>query len=458
MSVLRPLGGALLVATALGAAWPASINPTPEWRAREELRIGGGPGIGKLPRVSRVAVGRDGAVHVLTRTDELMAFDPRGGQFARQHVISGDRRNAITKDEVLAGMRRTREESEHLPRGAGRYESGSGPGFTAVTSDSSRGLGWIGDSLWAAVRGTDTIALFRPDGRRVGEIAYSPSLDGSPASFPLGMLADGSLLRTISSRDPGTRAPERSMPPPPEAFRMPVIPGPPSREDDEADHGFLVRASTDGRVLQGLEIFAERRLPVVLRNPYGSAVKLGIPFQDHPLIAVTPDGAEVIFVERYRPSRQGSASYSVARYDVLTRRRTAHHYPYTPRPVSRTSIDSLLALIVDSPGAPVSDHFVHGFPSVRAAKAVVEAALEIPPYHPPVIDLVAGADRTVWLREHATAPWRVIGRDGALLGTVALPPGVRLVHADAEVAWGVVDPPRGSDASAVLIRYRLLKP
>ena len=420
------------------------------------MRIGAGAGIDRLPRVSRVVAAPDRSVHVLTVTDELIAFDRSGRLVGRHRVITEERRRAISSAEEMAVIERMREDRLRAPRGPGRYEMRGGP-YGAMAPDKSRTLGWIGDSLWVATRGTGTVALFRPDGRAIREIPYTPSLEGSPASVPLGLLADGSLLRTISWRDASPRARERSMPPPPETFRMPVIPVPPHGDEDDAGRGFLLRASADGEVLQGLEIFAEPRLPVLIRNPYGSAVQLDVPFRDHPLIAVTPDGAEVIFLERYRATRPGSASYSIARFDVTARRRSARHYPYVPRPVSRATIDSVLTLIMDGPGSPVTDRFVYGFPSVAAATAVIEAALEIPAYHPPVTDLVAGADHTVWLREHASSPWTVLDRAGAVIGTVALPSGVRLVHADAESAWGVIDPPLVSDSSAVLVRYRLVK-
>ena len=420
------------------------------------MRIGAGAGIDRLPRVSRVVAGPDGSVHVLTVTDELIAFDRTGRLMGRHRVITEERRRAISSAEAMAAIERMRNDRIRAPGVPDRYQVSGGP-YGATAPDSSRSLGWIGDSLWVATRGTETVALFRPDGRAVREIPYAPSLEGSPASVPLGLLADGSLLRTISWRDASPRARQRSMPPPPETFRMPVIPVPPHGDEDDAGRGFLLRASGDGTVLQGLEIFAEPRLPVLIRNPYGSTVQLDVPFQDHPLIAVTPDGAEVIFLERYRATRPGSASYSIARFDVTTRRRSARHHPYVPRPVTRATIDSLLSVIMDSRGSPVTDHFVYGFPSVTAARTVVEAALEIPAYHPPVAALVAGADHTLWLREHASSAWTVLGRDGAVVGTVALPSGVRLVHADAESAWGVIDPARGSDRSAVLVRYRIVK-
>ena len=457
MSVLKLLAGAWLGATMVAAAWPGTGSEAPEWRVREEIRIGAGAGIERLAQVSKLVAGRDGRIHVLTATDELIAFDRSGRLVHRRSVLSEERRDSILRATALASARRMLDERARGPIGPGGYDVRSGPGYDDVRSDSSRALGWVGDSLWVALRGTGTIALIGQDGRVARESAYSPAVDGNPANFPVSVLVDRSLLRTISWRASTPRAREHSVPPPPESFRMPVVPGPPNRQEDDADRGFLVRASADGKVIQALEIFTEPQLPVVVRNPYGSGVQLEVPFQDHPLIAVTPDGAQVIFVERYRPPRVGPTHYSVVRYNVATGERSVRRHSYVPRSITRATVDSLLTLILDAPGAWVTDRFRYGFPSLPAAKAAIEAALEIPAHHPPVIDLVAGADHGVWIREHGASPWTVLDRDGAVAGTVTLPPGVRLLYADAETAWGVMNP-RGPDRSAVLVRYRLLKP
>jgi hypothetical protein len=114
--------------------------------------------------------------------------------------------------------------------------------------------------------------------------------------------------------------------------------------------------------------------------------------------------------------------------------------------------------MVDSADSPLQRSFLNGFPSTTTARHTIRAALDVPAFHAPVTEVLAGADRTVWLREHGTGKWIVLARDGNVLGRIALPSGARLLHGDRETAWAVLEPTRGRAGSRALVRYRLEAP
>jgi hypothetical protein len=238
---------------------------------------------------------------------------------------------------------------------------------------------------------------------------------------------------------------------------MPIIPGPSTPDNGLPSQGFLVRTAPDGRILQGLEVFVEPRPPIVVRGPYGSA-RIPYPFQDRPFIGVTADGREVVFVERYAATRSGPARYSIARFDVETRKRSAHFHEYTPAPVTERTIDSLLTRLLDSAGSAEPRRFAQVLPSAEEAKASLRAALDLPAFHAPVTGMVVGADRTVWLKDRATGRWVAHTPDGRTPGRVALPADTGLVHADRDVIWAVRNIPGPGPGAQVLVRYRIVRP
>jgi hypothetical protein len=238
---------------------------------------------------------------------------------------------------------------------------------------------------------------------------------------------------------------------------MPIVPGPALPGANMPAQELLVRTRPDGTVLQGLEIYVAARPPIVIQGPYGSA-RFPYPFQDNPLIGVSPDGREVVFVERYGATRPGPARYSIARFDVVTGKRSARFHEYTPFPITPRAIDSLLTRLVDSATTAARGAFSYAFPSPGEAKAALRAALDPPAFHIPVTDMLVGADRTVWLAERLTGRWLAHTPDGGIAGRVALPPGARLVYADRDTIWVANVAPGGRTGARVLVRYRIVKP
>jgi hypothetical protein len=405
--IIAALGVA--TAVAVGARMPPA-RETQEWTLREELRVGDAAGpADDLSGVSAAVAGRDGMLYVAAGSGEIVIFDRRGSAVRR------------------------------LPIGAAS-------------------LGWIGDTLWTIRPTAQHVTLLGARGAPIGRISFALDVEGSLADLPIALLADRSLLRTITPRS-RLEMPTLPPPKPPAQYRMPVIPpGPAMPDADPPGRGFLVRTSSEGKVLQGLEIFTADRTEVTVRDQYGDIIRAPYPFHEQPLIAVTPDGAEIVFVERYQATRPDRATYTIARFDIATRKRTVSRHEYVPTPMSETMVDSLLGALVDSAVAPRSASLYGGFTSPAAARAAIRAAVEVPAWHVPVTDILAAADRGVWLRERATRRWIIHARDGRAPAGVTLPPGERPVFADADVVWTVA-PLRGGPAGAqALVRYRIVRP
>ena len=467
--VRTPAIGILLT---LGATPLASSAQAPAWSLREELRIGRGAFIDELPEITSFMTGPDGRAYALSRSVEILIFDRTGRLLRRVPTVGPDE---ATRDLPQRGR-------EVIETGAGessREGQGNGasrPGRTRFrTSYDPLAMGWVGDTLWISRFGVTHLGLFDRDGDSIGSLPFAMDIDGEVGNAPRALLPDRSLLWSITEARGEHWPPAEPIPPPSERYQMPVIPapqatptvpglepmpvipGPPFPRDDPPARRFLLRATPGGKVLQGLEIFTPSRKSAVVTNPYGVTARIPIPFQDDPLIAVTPDGSEIVFVERYHAQRPERASYVVARFDGRTGKRTARAYPYAPSPVTAATGDSIVRGLLDSIASPISRRFLEGFSSRAAARAAVLRPLDVTKYLAPITDVVAGADRTVWLREQGTGAWLVIGRDGDVLGRVTLPAGARLLQGDRDSAWALLGDGPAKTASRTLVRYRLVK-
>ena len=449
MNVQRIAASILAIALTSAAHRPAAIEPRaiepPEWTLREELRLGDAAGTADdLRSVSAAVVRSDGAVGVVQRSDEVVVFD-RSGRVRRRVAPAHE----LTQRAMLA------QAESSLARARAGF-----PMEAVTVTHRVRAMGLLGDTIWVSGAWPGEIALLGEEGQVARALPFTAFVEDYASSAPLALLSDRSLLRKLGPDGEVVprRLPAVVPPPPPDQYRMPVIPAPPIAEDEAPTRRFLVRASLDGRVIQGLEIFPEARATVTLRNPYGNAATVTYPFGDDPLIAATPDGSAIVFVERYAATRPGPAVYTIARFDVATGRRTGQRHEYVPEPVRPSTIDSLLDPLLDSLRAPGSVQFLEGFPSRAAARSALRAALDAPLYHTPFADVRAGADGTVWLRHRASDRWDAHTRDGRVAGRVTLPRGARLLYADGAGLWVAMaktGAPRGDE---LLVRYHIVRP
>ena len=441
----RATAVALLCGLLLSAPPSMARAQAPEWHVREELRLGGGQAPTRsIPRILRATVGRDGTLYALSDGGELLIVG-RAGDLTRRVRLHADGTAEVEPEEQPP----SRSPRERRPDSA--PATARGPAFAQ-----SAAMGWFGDTLWVLAGSMRHVALLGPKGDVIRRIPFSRNVAEERANLPLALLADGSLLRTITqSIDPG----DEGLPPPgpPEGYQMPIIPFRLPGVDDaqRVERHFLVRATPGGRVLQGLETFTDGQTRVTVRSPLGDMRAIPLPFRDHPLVAVPPDGSEVVFVERYAAARAERATYSVVRFDARTGKRSARPYPYVPAPITRATRDSIASRLIDSGDSPIDRRFLNGFLSPGDARTAILRAIDVGEFHAPITEVVAAADGSVWLREQASGRWVVLGRDGAMLGAIALPSGVRLLHADAGAAWGFIEGPAERPASGQLIRYRL---
>jgi hypothetical protein len=422
---------------------PARTSEPPEWALREDLRLGGRRGAGDVvANITQLAVGRDGAIHVLSAGGGITVFDRSGA------VV---RRVRIPDSVIVAGLR------ERAESALSQQRDGAAPILDVEPISLWPAMGWLGDTLWVVDRVRHRIELLGTQGNVVGAIPYTPSLGVGRGAAVLAVLADRSLLRGVVM-DEGAPRPNYPRSTPPGRYRMPIVPGPPPPQANRQRQGILVRTMPDGTILQGLEILVDSRPSIVVASPYGGA-RFAYPFQDHPLIGVSPDGREVVVVERYAVARAGPAHYSIARFDIATGKRSPRFHEYTPAPITPGTIDSLLSRLVDSAETGEHRRFAYAFPSPAEAKAAIRAALDAPAFHAPVEEeMVVGTDRTVWLRERGSSRWLAHLPDGRIAGRVAPPPGSRLLYADSATIWAASEAPGGKSGAPILVRYRLVRP
>ena len=277
--------------------------------------------------------------------------------------------------------------------------AGRGPGDFEF---SARGVGWIGDTLWVA--DLNRIQLFTAN-ERVPEqvIQFSTGVpeEGSRLS-PGRMLADGNLIgrrritdgRALSSRGqtPGLALRRLSR------FGE-VLDTIASVEwpDNAIEH------ERDARLFPGEHPL--REIPPLGLGEYRTALK--------------PDGSAVVKIGKVREDA------TPATFDLLVisiRGDTLLHrsVEYEPREVTR-AMERRLA--DEYSRLRAGDHQ----PSSAAFERTRRAALRVfwvPEYHPPVRQVVAGTDGTIWLlremRQDRVDVWEVYDSDGALEGTVEI--------------------------------------
>ena len=389
----------------------------PEWKLREDLRLGADPGAD------------DDLFSV-----EGIVVSPSGTVFALDNGV-------IT---VFASGARTRRFL--VPRLTAPHDAAG----RAVA------MGSHGDRLWI-FQPPRFVTLLDSSGSL---IRRSPYHGGPPAqgagrarelllgdSTFIALLADGSYLRTMSP--PG----EEDGPPP---ARMYVLPLPAAVDTSTQATTLLVRAANHGEALQGLEVLTGQWSDARVASPYGHVGIVPQPFQDHQLVGAAPGGTEVIVVERHAAAHPDRAAYSVIRFQSPSWKRTAHRFPYQPAPITAADVDTAIARIVDGPGPGVSSLFLSGFPSRAAATAAVRAVIRRPSWHTPVTDLVVGSDRTVWLRERQTNRWLAHTPDGRIAGSIVVPLGSRLMYAGDRSVWVLAPLPGGRSGQDVLIRYQIV--
>ena len=333
------------------------------WELEETLRLGSVDGDGALTFVRDLAIGPDDRVYLLQSWDPIRVFWPDG-------------------------------------RPAGTIgREGQGPGeFPRPPSQ----LGWLGDTLWVS-HGLGT-QLLSPDGSEHRRL-----------SFRIRLPAEGSNLNPGRPLPDGTFLPYRTV-----------------NEDLDrllkADRAALRRVSASGEIVDTIAVVERHLAPYTLEyetDRYGWGVMM-----DHPLgpwsgeswlpVAATPDGFAVVLIGEVREDRE-DASFDLLKIqfdgDTLLRRAI----PYEPQPITRADE----ALQRDVMGA----YFARGgspwdTSDPERKRRIGRELIAFPEHYPPVRQIVAGGDGSIWLlREAWPAPadvWEIYGEDGAFEGSVRI--------------------------------------
>ena len=284
--------------------------------------------------------------------------------------------------------------------------AGQGPGEMQLAA---RAVGWIGDTLWVA--DFNRIQLFTTDERRPEQIIqFSRSVPEEGSLLTPGrMLADGTLLgrrritdgRALSSRG-------------------------------ESPGLALRRLSRSGEILDtiatiewpgnGIEHERDARL-FPGRHPLRDLPPLGL---GEYLTAVTPDGSAVVRIgEVHKDATPPTFDLLVisVRGDTLLQRSVE----YEPREVSGAMERRLEEEYAGWRAGEYTRRSELTETTLERRRRAARGVFWVPEHLPPVRQVVAGTDGTIWLlremREDRVDVWEVYDSSGTLEGTVEIGQG-----------------------------------
>lgn len=278
--------------------------------------------------------------------------------------------------------------------------AGPGPGEFDVLGR----IGWTGDTLWVVDYGK--VHLFDAALEFVRTLA--PPMPEAPRGvarmIPGSLLADGSILGIPFSFGGAAREPVMLL------------------SQTGSVRRVLAYVSTQGR---SLDVDLGRGRPVSVADPW----------PDFPLWMSAADGRSIIVVHRRAAAESSRAEFRIVRIGLDSDTLVNTTHSYTPVPLDEADRDSVYRMLAEryAPTRRVS---------VTAAEEDIRDRLLAPPFHPPVSDLLAGRDGTIWLRRGRTRAdsvvWQVFDERGEVLGRVRLPAALDVEVAEVGRIWGVV--------------------
>lgn len=369
-------GALLIVGVSLHPAPTFAQVCSEPWTLEETLRIGSLDGDDALSGILDLSVGSDGLLYVAQQyIPAITVFDSHG----------------------------------NASRRIGR--AGTGPG--EIDGWPVR-LGWVADTLWAA----DHAALnfFGPDGRPTRQVYFREVLPAEASILmPGSPLSDGTVL----ARRGATSAGSGSM----EAFFT-------------ADSMSVMRLSGDGEILGSIAVLRDR-LHVTIPGDNG---RTG--YATHPLAsgwgeenryAVAPDGSSLLLIGAVRENGRNS-TFDLLRVGLDGDTLMLRNIPYQPRELSRSDRSWLTEEFGnmqagDYDPAPGPSPFPQRDRAARERdRRAAREAMTFPQYFPPVRQLLAGEDGTIWLLRELDLPglvdrWQVYSAEGELEGEVFIESG-----------------------------------
>ena len=348
--------------------------PTP-WRLDEVLRIGSPESADLIMSINDLAVGPDSALYVAQAMVPAIKVFSLDGELLRQ---------------------------------IGR--AGQGPGDI---SRAASGVGWIGDTLWIADLGR--IQLFTNDDRVPEQvIEFTLPMPGEGTRITPGrLLEDGTLIggrRSITDWRAWLTAP--SLP--------------------------LRRLSRSGEILDTIAVVDWSSSAVEYEEDPGRQWLSIHPLKDLPdhglkeyLTTLKPDGSAVVQIGGVNEGRN-PATFDMLVISIHGDTLLNQAIEYQPREVT-SAMENRLA--DEFAAVVVGDHIS---PSLRTPmgetmrerrRRAARRAFWVPEYHPPVRQIVAGTDGTIWLlremREDRVDVWEIYDSYGTLEGRIEVGDGHR---------------------------------
>jgi hypothetical protein len=240
-------------------------------------------------------------------------------------------------------------------------------------------------------------------------VRFPPSSPGTLASSSVALLADGSVACFSPS------------------FTSPVVSG-------QVTHETWLRASRAGELLDTLIVqpLAGRYASVEL--PGGNQPSFGHPAAWSDLMAIRPDGSELLAVDRSAAEAGPGPVVLLFRINLAGDTIQIRQMPYEPVPLSSEWIDSL-AMDFGKRRADQSN-----VPADRLASEY-RNQVQWPDHHPAVSSVIVAPDGTVWLRREAVSPdsvrWDLLDPTLDPAGFTFLPTSLDVKRVSATSAWGV---------------------
>ena len=294
---------------------------------------------------------------------------------------------------------------------------GEGPGeFRRLAS-----IGVLGDTLWAVDQGLRRVVLFDTDGRHLATIGARRDVvqwPGSPESV---------VPRAVLRR--GMIATQRL-------------------ETGSVGQQQLLLLGGTGELLTQLAVFSLTKERLVVQSERATSVSTYQPLNDSPLWAHSPDGSQMVVVDRTAATESRSARLTVTVTRADGTRASLTTCTYRPAPVRPEAESAFI-------GEAVKRHR-RMFGSQREAEAAVRRSLYLPAFYPPVEDLAYDSSGRIWLRatrisDTDESTWLLLQPSGTVT-LVAAPSNFTVHSAAGSVVYGLE---RDEYDALHVARYRL---
>lgn len=274
-------------------------------------------------------------------------------------------------------------------------------GAASTTERRFSGIGFVGDTMWLAHAREAAITLVLRREQWHVERGTRPGNPRLHAAAPAALLRGGVAV---------------------------VEPLPIAREmlrTGRADHPLLLLSAT-GNVVDTLATL--RTIPGMTVLP--GAFLMYDRFSDDTRWAAAPSGDFVVVVHGPAPATESHATFSVrsigAGGEVRWEREVAYTPIRIPDVIRRATLDTAISMA----GASTAERI-----------AVIEEALDVPSFYPPVSAVLVSAAGPTWVkrswRTDEPQQWSVFDRSGSPIGDISVPAGVEILGVADGFLWAV---------------------